>query len=231
MAEWPIEIWAVLAGIGGVLLLGALLVLLQVLTSVRDLRLIAEHALTTSRAEAEAMRAQLQAVRMEAQDNAGRVALLLEGKLREMAEASAARLQAIEQTVGTQLHAAIEQQMTASFGRVLEQFAAVQKAVGEVAAVSAQVGDLKRIFSNVKTRGGWGETQLRALLDDLLPAGSYLANVAIGEGRVVEFAVRMPGQGELRPLLPIDAKLPLADYERLMQAAEAGDAEAERAAH
>lgn len=219
-----------LAGMGGVLLLGALLVLLQLLNSVRDLRLIAEHGLTSSRAEAETMRAQLQAVRMEAQESAGRMALLLEGKLREMAEASAARLQAIEHTVGAQLHAAVEQQMTASFGRVLEQFAAVQKAMGEVAAVSAQVGDLKRIFSNVKTRGGWGETQLRALLDDLLPVGSYLANVAIGEGRVVEFAVRMPGQGDLRPLLPIDAKLPLADYERLMQAAEAGDMEAERAA-
>ncbi|WP_158743866.1 DNA recombination protein RmuC [Acidisphaera sp. L21] len=223
------------------LLLGGLIAVFRVLTLVRDLRLIAEHALSTGRAEAEATRSQMQAgeralstrleqARLEAQDNSGRVALLLEGKLREMAEASAARLLAIEHTVGSQLHAAVEQQMTASFGRVLEQFAAVQKAMGEVAAVSAGIGDLKRIFSNVKTRGGWGETQLRALLDDLLPAGSYEANVAIGDGRIVEFAIRMPGQGDLRPLLPIDAKLPLADYERLIEAAEAGDMEAERAA-
>ena len=234
-------VWAALAGMAGVLLLGGLLGLVRLLLAVRDLRLIAEHALATGRAEAEASRAQMQAgeralhgrleqARLEAQDGSGRVALLLEAKLREMAEATAIRLLAIERTVGSQLHAAVEQQMTASFGRVLEQFAAVQKAMGEVAAVSAGIGDLKRIFSNVKTRGGWGETQLRALLDDLLPAGSYEANVALGEGRVVEFAVRMPGQGELRPLLPIDAKLPLADYERLIQAAEAGDPEAERAA-
>ena len=82
----------------------------------------------------------------------------------------------------------------------------------------------------MKTRGGWGEAQLRTLLDDLLPAGSYDSNVPIGEGRVVEFAVRMPGQGGSRPLLPIDAKLPLADYERLLDAAASGDAEGERAA-
>ncbi len=241
VAAWPVEVWWVLAGVAGVLVLGGVLALLRLLSAVRDLRLIAEHALATGRAEAEAGRAQMQAgeralsgrleqARMEANDMSHRVALLLEGKLREMAEASATRLLAIERTVGTQLHAAVEQQMTASFGRVLEQFSAVQKAMGEVAAVSAGIGDLKRIFSNVKTRGGWGETQLRALLDDLLPAGSYESNVAIAEGRVVEFAVRMPGQGEPRPLLPIDAKLPLADYERLVQAAEAGDAEAERGA-
>ena len=240
-AAWPAEAWWALAGLAGGLLLFGLMAVLRLLGGMRDLRLIAEHALAASRTEAEAGRTQLQTAeralaarleqaRIEAHDGSARVELLLEGKLREMAEASNARLLAIERTVGAQLHAAVEQQMTASFGRVLEQFAAVQKAMGEVATVSAGIGDLKRIFSNVKTRGGWGETQLRALLDDLLPAGSYLSNVALGEGRVVEFAVRMPGKGELGPLLPIDAKLPLADYERLVQAAEAGDAEAERAA-
>ncbi len=241
MTEWPVEVWAALMGMAGILLLGAVLGVFRLLALAQDLRLIAEHALATGRAEAEAARAQLQAAeralagrleqaRFEAQDASGKVALLLEGKLRELAEASNARLLAIEHTVGTRLHEAVEQQMTASFGRVLEQFAAVQKAMGEVAAVSAGIGDLKRIFSNVKTRGGWGETQLRALLDDLLPAGSYAANVQIGEGRVVEFAVRMPGQADPQPWLPIDAKLPLADYERLLLAAEAGDLEAERAA-
>jgi DNA recombination protein RmuC len=225
----------------GVLLLGAVLGVFRLMALTQDLRLIAEHALATGRAEADSARAQLQATeralagrleqtRFEAQDASGKVALLLEAKLREMAEASNARLLAIEHTVGTRLHEAVEQQMTASFGRVLEQFAAVQKAMGEVAAVSAGIGDLKRIFSNVKTRGGWGETQLRALLDDLLPAGSYAANVQIGEGRVVEFAVRMPGHADPQPWLPIDAKLPLADYERLLQAAETGDLEAERTA-
>ncbi len=228
--------------LGGAVLLGGVAILLlatvagvfRLLAAVHAASVASHQGLEAARAQMQSaertLSSQMEQVRLEAQEASSRTALLLERKLREMAEASAARLLAIERTVGEQLHAAVEQQMSASFGRVLEQFAAVQKAMGEVAAVSAGIGDLKRIFSNVKTRGGWGETQLRALLDDLLPVGSYDSNVAIGEGRVVEFAVRMPGQGDSRPLLPIDAKLPLADYERLLTAAESGDAEAERAA-
>ena len=70
-----------------------------------------------------------------------------------------------------QLNAAVEKQMQTSFARVIDQFTAVQKAMGDVQAVTAQIGDIKRLFSNVKTRGGWGETQVRAMLDDVLPAG------------------------------------------------------------
>ena len=92
--------------------------------------------------------------------------------LRQMGEQSAARLSAIQSSVNEQLHAAVEKQMTRSFQRVLEQFAAVQKAMGEVSTMTAQIGDLKRLFSNVKTRGGWGEAQLRAILDDVLPSGA-----------------------------------------------------------
>ncbi|MGH7086095.1 MAG: DNA recombination protein RmuC, partial [Acetobacteraceae bacterium] len=122
--------------------------------------------------------------------------------------------------------------MDDSFSRVIEQFAAVQKAIGEVQAVTAEIGDIKRIFANVKTRGGWGETQLRALLDDLLPPGAYEVNCKLREDgdETVEFAVHMPARGAEKPLLPIDAKFPLEDYERMLLAAEAGDAEAERAA-
>ncbi len=235
--------WLVLFGLAAtaVLLVGLLLQLLRQAAGLQRLRMQTDQLLAGQRAEADTTRAQLVATeraltsrgeqsRLESQDAAGRMALLLESKLREMAEASATRLASIERTVGAQLHAAVEQQMATSFARVLDGFAAVQKAMGEVATVSAGIGDLKRIFSNVKTRGGWGETQLRSLLDDLLPAGSYVANAAMGDGRIVEFAVRMPGSGEQRPLLPIDAKVPLADYERLLDATEMADAEGERAA-
>jgi len=101
-----------------------------------------------------------------------------------------------------------------------------------VQAVTAQIGDLKRVFANVKTRGGWGETQLRALLDDVLPEGAYRCNVKLREDSddVVEFAIIMPMRGAEKPLLALDAKFPMEDYERLLNAAEAGDAEAERAA-
>ena len=91
-------------------------------------------------------------------------------------------------------------------------------------AVTAQIGDIKRLFSNVKTRGGWGETQVRAMLDDILPPGEYETNckVRADSNDAVEFAVRMPMKGADRPLLPIDAKFPVEDYERLLAASEDG---------
>jgi DNA recombination protein RmuC len=94
------------------------------------------------------------------------------------------------------------------------------------------MGDIKRLFSNVKTRGGWGETQVRAMLDDVLPEGAYETNwkPRADSNDVVEFAVLMPMRGENRPRLPIDAKFPVAAYERILNAAEAGDPEAERMA-
>ncbi|HUN43617.1 MAG TPA: DNA recombination protein RmuC [Acetobacteraceae bacterium] len=157
---------------------------------------------------------------------------MMEAKLRELREGNETKLAEIQKTVNEQLHAAVEKQMNESFNRVIDQFAAVQKAMGDVQAVTAQIGDIKRLFSNVKTRGGWGETQVRAMLDDILPAGAYETNrkVRPDSDEAVEFVVIMPMRGEDRPLLPIDAKFPVEDYERLLAASEAGDAEGERTA-
>ncbi len=154
---------------------------------------------------------------------------MLESKLREMREGNEGKLAEIQKTVNEQLHAAVEKQMTESFARVVDQFAAVQKAMGDVQAVTAQIGDIKRLFSNVKTRGGWGETQVKAMLDDVLPPGAYHSNHKIRQDsdEAVEFAVIMPMRGEIRPLLPIDAKFPVEDYERLLAASDAGDLEGE----
>lgn len=153
----------------------------------------------------------------------------LEAKLKEMREANDARLADIQKTVNEQLHAAVEKQMGESFTRVIDQFTAVQKAMGDVAAVTSQIGDLKRLFSNVKTRGGWGETQVKAVLDDFLPEGSYETNVKLREGsnETVEFAILMPTPGEQPVRLPVDAKFPVEDYERLLAAQEVRDADAE----
>lgn len=160
----------------------------------------------------------------------GEARLAMSTALREMSEQSARRLAAIQASVNEQLHAAVEKQMQTSFQRVLEQFAAVQKAMGEVSSMTAQIGDLKRLFSNVKTRGGWGEAQLRAILDDVLPAGAYETNIKLsaGSSEVVEFAVRMPMRGARPPLLAIDSKFPTEAYERLLNAVDAVDPEAER---
>lgn len=149
--------------------------------------------------------------------------------LREMAEASALQLNAIRGAVTEQLHAAVERQMQTSFQRVLEQFSAMQKAMGEVSAMTAQIGDLKRLFGNVKTRGGWGEAQLRAILEDVLPPGTFEANRRLGQGReVVEFVVRMPVRGSNPPVLAIDSKFPTEAYERLLDAVAQDDKDAER---
>ncbi len=101
---------------------------------------------------------------------------MLDHRLRELRAGNGAKLADIQKTVNEQLHSAVEKQMGESFNRVIDQFAAVRKAMGDVQAVTAQIGDIKRLFSNVKTRGGWGETQIRAMLDDILPPGAYETN-------------------------------------------------------
>lgn len=151
--------------------------------------------------------------------------------MQALIEASTRQLAEIRQSVTEQLHHSVEQQMQTSFQRVLEQFSAMQKAMGEVHAMTAQIGDLKKLFSNIKTRGGWGEAQLRAILEDILPPEAYESNVRLGKGNeVVEFALRMPVRGAIRPLLPLDSKFPTESYERLLNAIEESDSVAEKAA-
>lgn len=165
------------------------------------------------------------------------VAATVDGLRRQAAEESQktmqvleTRLSAIQTSVNEKLHEAVEQQMNTSFARVLEQFAQVQQAMGEVQSAAKQVGDLKRLFSNVKTRGGWGEAQLGAMLEQSLPPGSYQTNFALKDTsrERVDFALRMPSREVV--WLPIDAKFPTEDYDRLLRADEAGDAEAEHEA-
>ena len=162
----------------------------------------------------------------------GDARVLLETKLREMSEQAALRLGAIQHAVNETLATTVEKQMTSSFQRVIDQFGQVQRAMTDVQAVTAQIGDLKRIFSNVKQRGTWGEMHLRALLEDMFPQGGWEANRKLREGsdEMVEFAVVMPVRGSHRPLLALDAKFPVEDYDRLLLSAEAGDAEGERVA-
>ncbi|GBQ34484.1 DNA recombinase RmuC [Acidocella aminolytica 101 = DSM 11237] len=140
------------------------------------------------------------------------------------------RLSAIQTSVNEKLHEAVEQQMNASFARVLEQFAQVQQAMGEVQSAAKQVGDLKRLFSNVKTRGGWGEAQLATMLEQILPPGAFQKNFALKDTsrERVDFVLRMPSREVV--WLPIDAKFPTEDYDRLLLAAESADVDAERLA-
>ena len=152
------------------------------------------------------------------------IVVLREGNEKKLAE--------IQGAVNEQLAKSVEQQMTQSFARVTEQFAQVQKAMGEMQAVGAQIGDLKRLFGNVKTRGGWGETQVRAMLEDILPPHAWEANwkPRPDSRDSVEFAILMPGRDGVQARLPVDAKFPTEDYERLLTAQDDGDADADRLA-
>src|SRR3984885_6586982 len=230
------EFLVVLSALAALAAVAALVVVLRQASTLQRLRLLSEQGLGGTRSEAETTRAALSREQGQQRQEIGGhfegIRAMLESKLREMRDGNEAKLAEIQKTVNEQLHAAVEKQMNESFNRVLDQFAAVQKAMGDVQAVTAQIGDIKRLFTNVKTRGGWGETQVRAMLDDILPPGAYETNrkVRPDSDEAVEFVVIMPMRGENRPLLPIDAKFPVEDYERLLAASEAGDADAERIA-
>lgn len=143
------------------------------------------------------------------------------------------KLEQMRKAVDEQLQSALEKGLEESFRSVTEKFAQVQQAIGQVQSVAGQIGDLKRLFSNVKARGGVGEDQLQALLDDVLPSGSYVTNFRVGDegGEVVEFAVRMPRRGPSEDVwLAIDSKFPTEDYDRLLLASESGDRDQETAA-
>src|SRR6516165_2461469 len=216
----------VLATVAAVAGLVTLLVVLRQAGLMQRLRLLTEQAVAGTRSEAETTRAALSREQGQQRQEIGAqfegVRAMLESKLRELREGNETKLAEIQKTVNEQLHAAVEKQMDESFKRVIDQFTAVQKAMGDVQAVTAQIGDIKRLFSNVKTRGGWGEAQVRAMLDDILPADAYETNCKLhpDSDDAVEFAVRMPVKGADRPLLPIDAKFPVEDYERLLAASD-----------
>ena len=151
----------------------------------------------------------------------------LETRLKSIQDDNAAKLEQMRTTVDEKLQSTLEARLGQSFKLVSERLEAVQRGLGEMQSLASGVGDLKRVLTNVKTRGMLGEVQLGALLEQILIAEQYESNVATipGSAERVEFAIRMPGPGDEAPLyLPIDAKFPVEDYQRLLDAQEAADA-------
>nr|WP_181701682.1 DNA recombination protein RmuC [Chthonobacter albigriseus] len=150
----------------------------------------------------------------------------VEGQLANLRKENGEKLDQMRVTVDEKLQGTLEQRLGASFQIVSERLEAVHKGLGEVQSLATGVGDLKRVLTNVKVRGTWGEVQLGALLEQILAPHQYTANVVtadIGSERV-EYAVRLPGSGDgMEVLLPIDAKFPVEDFERLQAASEIGD--------
>ena len=153
----------------------------------------------------------------------------LEGQLKALQADNAQQLEKMRATVDEKLQTTLETRLGQSFKLVSERLEAVQRGLGEMQNLATGVGDLKRVLTNVKRRGIFGEVQLGALLEDMLTAEQYGANVATvpGSNERVEFAIRMPGQDEGEHVyLPIDAKFPVEDYQRLLDAQEIADADA-----
>lgn len=152
--------------------------------------------------------------------------------MNRMADQNERQLERMRQTVDERLQKSLESRLGESFAQVARQLEQVQQGLGEMRTLAVGVGDLKKVLSNVKNRGIFGEVQLGNLLEDLLAPGQYSANVAVRPGRaeVVEFAVKLPGAGEKPLWLPIDAKFPREDYERLQAAFDAGDAAGQKEA-
>jgi len=155
-----------------------------------------------------------------------RLKMSVEGRLTAIQADNASKLEEMRRTVDEKLHATLEQRLSESFKLVSERLEQVHRGLGEMQSLAAGVGDLKRVLSNVKTRGTWGEVQLSALLEQLLTVDQFAANVATrpGSSERVDFAIRLPGKGDGAVVwLPIDAKFPIEDYQRLMDAQEKGE--------
>lgn len=156
----------------------------------------------------------------------------LETQLAQLQASNATKLDEMRSTVDEKLQSTLEARLGQSFKLVSERLEAVQRGLGEMQTLAAGVGDLKRVLTNVKDRGGWGEIQLENLLEQILTAEQFARGVKVrpGSNETVDFAIRLPGQqdGGTPVWLPIDAKFPREDYERLLDAQERGDTDAMR---
>jgi len=185
-------------------------------TSLGDVKTSVEQRLETLRTENEARLEQVRAT--------------LATELEKMRQGNEAKLEKMRETVDEKLQGTLERRLGESFKLVSTQLEQVQKGLGEMQTIASDVGGLKRVLTNVKSRGGWGEVQLARQLEDVLTPEQYAENVSTipGSSERVEFAVKLPGAGDDdRPVwLPIDSKFPQEDYERLLSAQESGEAAA-----
>jgi DNA recombination protein RmuC len=157
----------------------------------------------------------------------------LENRLKDLQAENSRKLDEMRHVVDEKLQKTLEQRLGESFKQVSERLEQVHKGLGEMQSLASGVGDLKRVLTNVKTRGIFGEVQLGALLEQVLTPEQYAANIATraGSNDRVEFAVKLPGRDDAGPVwLPIDAKFPREDYERLLDAQERADRDAAEAA-
>jgi DNA recombination protein RmuC len=156
------------------------------------------------------------------------VGQLVDEKLKQIQEDNTRQLDRMRETVDEKLHSTLEKRLGEAFKQVSERLEQVHQGLGDMRNLAADVGDLRKVLTNVKTRGTWGEVQLGALLEEILSPEQYAKNVKIKENssELVEFAIKLPGKDdspEDHVLIPVDAKFPVEDYQRLLDAQEKAD--------
>jgi DNA recombination protein RmuC len=171
------------------------------------------------------LRTSMADTRRDQQEQLEAIRAVVDRRLLALQTDNAAKLEQMRQTVDEKLQSTLESRLGESFRLVSERLEQVHKGLGEMQTLASGVGDLKRVLSNVTTRGAWGEVQLENLLAQILAPDQYDRNVATtGTSERVEFAIRLPGHDAETVWLPIDAKFPMETYQRLAAAAERGDA-------
>lgn len=172
-----------------------------------------------------ALNEQIEKLLRSTEDKLNQMRATIEEKLKTLQEDNTAKLEKIRATVEEKLHDTLEKRLGESFKQVSDRLEQVHKGLGEMQSLAAGVGDLKKALVNVKTRGMLGEIQLENILAEILTPEQYEKNFAAkpSSGERVEFAVKMPGKDGSPVWLPIDAKFPIEDYQRLQEAYEQGE--------
>jgi DNA recombination protein RmuC len=180
----------------------------------------------------ESLGLRLQEMSQRSEQRMGEMRGTLDQQLQSLQRDNAEKLDQMRVTVDEKLQTTLEARLGASFQLVSERLEQVQRGLGEMQQLATGVGDLKRVLTNVKHRGGWGEVQLEAILEQTLTQEQYARGVKVrpDSGEMVDIAVRLPGRGgdDVPVWLPIDSKFPSEDYERLLDAQEQGDVEGVR---
>lgn len=216
--ETAIQLLLILTG-GCVMLLAGMLIKLCTAPKTDALRCDLERLERLNREEARDLRQELGRSLLSFNDS---IRKTVEDRLDKMQADNAAKLEMMRATVDEKLHTTLEKRLGESFALVSQRLEKVHQGLGEMQTLASDVGGLKRVLSNVKTRGTWGEMQLGVLLEQMLSPEQFIKNAHVRphSAEVVEFAVKLP-DGDV--LIPIDSKFPIEDYDRLCQAADRGD--------
>ena len=167
----------------------------------------------------------LESILKSNEDRLSRATQILDTGLTKLQTDNERKLEQMRQTVDEKLNVSLEKRLAESFNIINNRLQSVYEGLGEMKQLATGVGDLKKVLTNVKTRGVWGEVSLNNLLEQMLSPDQFSSNVAIKDNQErVDFAIFLPGKDDQTILLPIDAKFPIEDYQRLVEASEAGNA-------